>query len=306
MAATVYQPIRASSLRALNLKEMTMARKSTKLKIPATANEKLFRRAYASTVAKRRRLFNEDVERSLLVNKLKTEALAKLARAAKVRSAPTDAKEISNARGVLRKLRPLRPILPDTPQMPVGVISAPYHYVFPSESYKGAPGIFFKPLNGSPNGATGQVGSDLGSYTTGQASVRYDVGDYFFLQTPGTYRVTATANVSGFYYIMSPGYQLASVSLALNVWADDYTVAPGYMPSASTSICGEGFFFGAGRDWNYISGQYQASVTFPAGDAPTYYAIGAGTTQTIMAGLGCIAALDAATTIQSISVELIG
>jgi hypothetical protein len=289
----------------LILKEMTMARKSTRLKIPATANEKLFRRAYASTVAKRRRLFNEGIERSVLVSNLKTEALVKSARAAKLRSAPTDAREIRNARTVLRKLRPLRPILPIIPPIPVGAISAPYHYVFPSEQYKGAPGIFFVPLNGSPNGSTGQVGSNLGTYAAGQASVRYDVGDYFFLQTPGTYRVTATANVSGYYYLMSPGFQIASVSLALNVWADDADFAPDYMPSASTSIFGEGFFFGAGRDWNYISGQFQASVTFPAGDAPTYYAIGAGTTQTIMAGLGCIAALDAATTIQSITVELI-
>jgi hypothetical protein len=283
-----------------------MARMPRKLKIPASANEKLFRRAYASTVAKRHRLFNEDIERSLLVNRLKTDSLVKLARAARVRSAPTDAKEISNARMVLRKLRPLRPVLPDIPPIPIGAISAPYHYIFPTEQYKGASGIFFVPLNGSPNGATGQVGSNLGTFEAGQASARYDVGDYFFLQTPGTYRVTATANVSGLYYIMSQAFQLASVSLALNVWADDYTVAPGYMPSASTSICDHAFFFAAGRDWNYISGQYQASVTFPAYDAPTYYAIGAGTTQTIMAGLGCIATLDAATTIQSITVELIG
>jgi hypothetical protein len=119
------------------------------------------------------------------------------------------------------------------------------------------------------------------------------------------FTVTATANVSGFYYLMSPGYQFASVDLALNVWADDADYAPDYMPQASTPIFGEGFFFSAGRDWNYISGQYQATVTFPAYDTPTYYAIGAGTTQKVMAGLGCIAALDAATTIQSITVELI-
>ena len=282
-----------------------MARKSRKLSIPATANERLFRRTYASAVAKRHRLFNKETERSLLVNKLKTQALVKAARAAKVRSTPIDAKEIRNARAVLRKLRPLRPILPWIPPIPVGSISPPYHYVFPSEQYKGAPGIFFVPVNGSPNGATGQVGSNLSAYTPGEAIVRYDVGDYFFLKTRGTYRVTATANVSGYYYLLSPGYQFASISLALNVWADDVDFAPDYMPSASTSIFGEAFFFGAGRDWGIISGQYQASVTFPAGDAPTYYAIGAGTTQEIVAGVGCVAALDAATTIQSITVELV-
>jgi hypothetical protein len=47
------------------------------------------------------------------------------------------------------------------------------------------------------------------------------------------------------------------------------------------------------------------TVQFPAGDAPAWYMLAAGTTQEIFAATGCIAAVDAYTTIQSIDVEML-
>jgi hypothetical protein len=58
-----------------------------------------------------------------------------------------------------------------------------------------------------------------------------------------------------------------------------------------------------GRDWNYINGQFRVTVEVYVRDAPIPYMIGAGTTQRVSAVEGCLAGIDANTTIQSLDVE---
>lgn len=274
------------------------ATKEGRVIVPEFFDEKQFLRSYQSAVAKRQKRFKEDVARSALVNKLKTEALREAAKAAGAKLSPLTKPIIAGARSVIAQLRQQ---IPRSNPPRKGADPVPFGAPLPPLISGIGPNIEFVPWAGSPNPATGQVGSILIAWGAGSATVTYDLGSSVFLAKPGKYRVTVSATVNGIYYLYSPGpYQLAMASLGLTAWAQG--PAAGYDPFNTTTVFGEALFYG-GRDWNYINGQYNATLEFIAGDAPTMYLIGAGTTQTVFATAGCIAGIDAYTTIQSINVD---
>jgi hypothetical protein len=273
--------------------------------VPKGADEKLLRRKYESALAKRQKRFKEEYERFALVQKLKAEALREAAKAAGARPASVSKEAIAQARAVLSKLRKRRPAMPPTLKGHNPVLYPPYTMPWPAQYYSGGGNIEFVPWDGAPNASTGQVGSVLAAWGGGDAIASFSVGVLYFLPAAGTYQVTVTAYISGIYYLYAPGpYQPAIGLLGLSVEADDYEYYPAYEPRSTTTVTSQVLIYG-GRDWNYISGQYYATVQFPAGDAPAWYMLAAGTTQEIFAATGCIAAVDAYTTIQSIDVEML-
>ena len=278
-----------------------MARKTPHI-IPMNVNEKAFRRAHAKIAKYRTRQFEEAQARSRLVNKLKKEYLPRSGR----RTNPAVyAKEIAEARSIVRQLRRKRPVLPDQPIVPIGVISAPFDDVIQAAAERGA--IEYQPIDSAPNKASGQLGCTLGAWGAGNAGVQSDVLKYYYLPKSGSYGVIVSAQVNGIYYLSAPALQSASLSLTLEAWADDYLLAPKYVVKGYTTIESLATpFFSDYRDWNFINGQYLATVTFVAGDAPTYYAIGAGLTSEVQASPGCVASVEASVVVQSIAVVQLG
>ena len=282
-----------------------MASKRSQIKIPQGVDDRYLRRLYASTRAKQERLFKQDSDRFALVHKLRASALKKDAKAARVKVPPLGKHTVAEARSTLAVLRKRRPPLPPIIRGHNPTVFPPYSSTFTSSPAPSGPYMEFVPWAGSPNASTGQVGSTLVTWGVGAGIIRYDVELPYYLWAQGTYRLTVTATVSGIYYLYSPSmFSFAYSWLALNVWADDANFAPDYMPQTSNVLC-ERFLLFPGRDWNYVSGQFQASVEFVAGDAPTPYIIGAGTTQQVIAMDGCIAGMDADTTINSLDIELL-
>lgn len=271
-----------------------------KLTLPPHVDENVLRRAHAATRSKQRRQFKQAVARERLVNSLKKQYLPKPAR----RPQPAVFKaELAAARAVLGKMRPRRPIYAYTPIVsPVGSLYPPYNNPFENDSRQGT--ILTRPVAGTI--ASGQLGSSIGAWGSGSASVQKGVYDFYFLPKGGTYALVANLKVGGVYYVSGPAYGIASVSLNLAVWADDVNYDPNYQPTSNTVIeTASTDFFAGGRDWDFIDKQTSAVCTFPAGDAPTYYAIGVTLTAQVTATTGCIASIEAAATLESISIALL-
>ena len=278
------------------------------LKAPKGVDPTLFRRSVAKASAKLKRKFAISSAQFALVNQLKYEA----AKRQKPRGWSENPQELMHAKAAYMKLTKaprLTPYPPGTPPPPFGEISTaapPFNYPFPvGQSAVPFPaGIQYTPNPKTPNANTGQCGCNLVSYGAEHAGVLFNFGSSILMPQAGTYRITAYATISGFYYVYSPSiYQIAAAELIFGTNADDYDFAPDYDPGNSTALVQADAL--ASRDWNFFSGQYNVSATFPVGDPQAYYVISMGLRTNVYASGSAVAGLSYSAVVSGIEVDII-
>jgi hypothetical protein len=302
-----------------------------KFVVPFGLDARVVRSRYAASLPVRKKAFTAEFARFEELQQLRIETAAQSARAAGIKASTLSRQSVALARRTVATLKRLQPDIPRhfPPDVPGPVIAGPPYNAAVPVDFSSSGEVSFRPWDGAPKAATGQVGGALNTWSGGVGMAKSQVG--LFLQVPKppasagglpTYEVVVRATLIGNYYLAAAGgYASASADLTLD-FLDEVPSSAFDQPHSVNLVTAGLLPFLPNPLWDYLNNtnlalpgppppqlpnasSFEYTFQVNMGDAPGPVQIDVGVTQTVTATPGAIAGIDIEMTVLSIGFVLV-